>query len=74
MKNFRILPGSVADIVADPPFTAVGIAQDLSISGRIENFRSGMAVFAKGPGGESLEPEIAEDGSFSFPASVVPFR
>ena len=29
-----------------------------------------MAVFATGPNGESLEPEIADDGSFSFPASV----
>ena len=70
VKSFRFLPGSVADIVADPPFVAVGMAQDLSISGRIGKYSPGMSVEARGPGGEVLAAEISEDGRFELPASV----
>jgi hypothetical protein len=69
VKQFRVLPGSVADIVAEPPFVAVGLAQDLVIRGQIAEGGAGAELTVSDPAGATQVLSPQSDGSFSFPAT-----
>jgi hypothetical protein len=72
VKQFRVLPGSIADIVADPPFVAVGLAQNLVIRGQIAEGGAGAELTISDPAGATHVVSPQSDGSFSFP--VTPGR
>lgn len=68
---FTLLPGSPADIVAEPPPVPVGLAPALTISGRIDPAVTQIEV--RSPDDE-VSTIAAEAGHYAFPASAGVWR
>jgi len=66
--TFRALPGSPADMVADPVPSLVGLAPDLTISGDVPETPEGDAL--QGPHGETLP--LPSDGTQTFTLDADP--
>ncbi len=75
--TFRDLPGSIADIVGDPPFRPVGLVQNLVISGGIAPSRPGKALHGEMIGITAIDPSgkkhavpFDRRGRFSVPVTA----
>ncbi len=64
VKSFRFLPGAVGDMIADPPFVAVGLVQDLRVFGKLPQASAGTALTLESASAQR-EVELQADGSFS---------
>lgn len=64
--TFRELPGSPADMVADPVPSLVGLAPDLTISGHLPDAPESQAL--KGPHGQTLSLSSADSQEFMVEA------
>lgn len=62
-KSFRFLPGSVGDMIADPPFYPVGLVQDLVVFGELEEAPAGTTLTLSGDAG-ARPVALEDDGSF----------
>jgi hypothetical protein len=77
---FEVMPGAPADMFSNNPQQPVGLAQELTINGRISQgpealpvspiatpAGDGLRLLATGPEGEEEEVVVNEAGTFSFP-------
>lgn len=72
-KAFRFFPGAVGDMVADPPFIAVGLAQDFRVYGRVADAEPGSRVTLSDAAGDTQSGALAEDGAFSLATGAGPW-
>lgn len=68
---FEIMPGTPADVVASTPLEPVGLAQDLTITGKLLHSTeiAPVQLSAISPAGEEQEVSVDEAGLFSFPVA-----
>ncbi|MEX0923303.1 MAG: hypothetical protein WDZ84_11045 [Rhodovibrionaceae bacterium] len=64
VKSFHFLPGAVGDMIADPPFVAVGLVQDLRVFGRLPEASAGTEITLDS-GSVQRDVTLQADGSFS---------
>ncbi len=74
VTRFAALPGSISGLMAEQPPSVVGLAPDLTVSGRLGETTSGAQVWhttdislvSIDPNGQRVQRVLNEDRSFSF--------